>query len=80
MTKKKLIEDIVQSPSRFHRAPLDVIRDRRFNDEERLEILTAWEREIRRQDGDEESHRMRLVSDAREEVARRARPEGEQGA
>ena len=79
MTKKKLLEDIVQEPLRYHRAPLDVIRDRRFSDEERLEILTAWERRIREQDGEGETHRLQLVDSARAEVARRVRPAGQQG-
>ncbi len=80
MTKKKLIEDIMHAPLRFHRAPLDVVRDRRFNDEERLVILTAWEREIREQDGEGEAQRMQLVIDARDELERRVRPAGQQGA
>ena len=80
MAKKKLLEDVVQAPLRFHRAPLDVIRDRRFSDEERLEILTAWERQIREQDGEGETQRMRLVDNARAEVERRVRPGGQQGA
>ncbi len=42
MAKKKLFEDIRQSPSRFYRTPSDVLRDRRFADDERLEILRAW--------------------------------------
>ena len=42
MAKKKLLEDIKLSPSRFYRMPADVARDRRFADEERLEILRAW--------------------------------------
>lgn len=42
MTKKKLIEDIKQAPARFYRAPCDVLRDRRFDDGERHDILTAW--------------------------------------
>ncbi|HJW40562.1 MAG TPA: hypothetical protein VJ476_04945 [Rhizomicrobium sp.] len=79
MTKKKLIEDIVHEPQRFHRAPLDVVRDRRFSDEERLEILTAWEREIRERDGEDETQRLLLVTNAREEVERRIRPAGRQG-
>jgi len=78
MTKKKLLEDIVQTPLRFHRAPLDVVRDRRFSDPERLEILGAWEREIREQDGEGESQRLRLVSDARSEIERRV--QSQQGA
>jgi hypothetical protein len=42
MAKKKLLEDIKLRPARFYRSPMDVGRDRRFNDEERLEILRAW--------------------------------------
>ncbi|HEY2836707.1 MAG TPA: hypothetical protein VGI89_09070 [Rhizomicrobium sp.] len=42
MAKKKLLEDIKAHPSRFYRAPGDVMRDRRFDDSERLEILRAW--------------------------------------
>ena len=42
MTKKKLLQDIMQNPSRIYRLPGDVLRDRRFSDEDRLEILRAW--------------------------------------
>ena len=42
MAKKKLLEDIKTHPSRFYRLPGDVVRDRRFDDGERLEILQAW--------------------------------------
>lgn len=42
MAKKKLLEDIKQRPMRFYRMPGDVLRDRRFADSERLEILRAW--------------------------------------
>ncbi len=42
MAKKKLLEDIKANPSRFYRLPGDVVRDRRFEDSERLEILRAW--------------------------------------
>ena len=77
MTKKKLIDDIVQAPARFHRAPLDVIRDRRFSDSERLQILSAWERDIRAQDGEGEQYRLQLVSDARSEVERRSSVAGQ---
>jgi hypothetical protein len=72
MTKKKLMEDIVNDPGRYHRAPLDVVRDRRFSDSERLEILSAWEREIRANDGEGGPQRLQLVSDARHEVERRS--------
>lgn len=30
------------TPQRFYRTPADVVRDRRFDDTERLEILEAW--------------------------------------
>ncbi len=76
MTKKKLIDDILHDPSRYHRAPLDVVRDRRFSDEERLRILSAWEREIRAQDGEDEQQLLRLVSDAKGEVERRSAASG----
>lgn len=42
MTKKRLFDDIKQNPARIYRAPGDVLRDRRFGDAERLEILRAW--------------------------------------
>jgi hypothetical protein len=42
MSKKKLFEDIKHNPARIYRAPGDVLRDRRFADPERLEILQAW--------------------------------------
>jgi len=71
MPKKRLIEDIVQDPTRYHRAPFDVVRDRRFSDAERLEILGAWERDIRARDGADERERLQLVTDARQEVERR---------
>ena len=45
MAKKKLLEDIKARPSRFYRVPGDVVRDRRFDDGERLEILEAWSAE-----------------------------------
>ena len=42
MSKQKLFEDIKLNPPRIYRAPADVLRDRRFVDAERLEILRAW--------------------------------------
>ena len=42
MAKRKLLEDIKARPGRFYRVPGDVMRDRRFTDPERLEILQAW--------------------------------------
>ena len=71
MTKKKLLDDIVQDPTRYHRAPFDVVRDRRFSNDERLQILGAWERTIREHDGEDETQRLQLVTEARDEVERR---------
>jgi hypothetical protein len=42
MAKKKLLEDIKQHPARIYRTPNDVLRDRRFSDGERLDILRTW--------------------------------------
>jgi hypothetical protein len=42
MARKKLFDDIKQNPGRIYRSPADVLRDRRFTDAERLEILEAW--------------------------------------
>ena len=42
MAKRKLLEDIKARPRRFYRVPGDVMRDRRFGDSQRLEILRAW--------------------------------------
>jgi hypothetical protein len=42
MAKRKLFEDIKFKPARFYRLPADVMRDRRFGDAERMEILQAW--------------------------------------
>ncbi|HXL70577.1 MAG TPA: hypothetical protein VN935_04970 [Rhizomicrobium sp.] len=42
MAKRKFLEDIKARPGRFYRVPGDVMRDRRFGDFERLEILRAW--------------------------------------
>jgi hypothetical protein len=47
MAKKKFMEDVKLNPARFYRLPSDVNRDRRLSDEERLEILEAWERDAR---------------------------------
>jgi len=47
MSRKKLLEDIRRNPARFYRAPSDVLRDRRFGDEEKLDILRAWQIESR---------------------------------
>ena len=47
MSKKKLFEDVKQNPARIYRMPADVLRDRRFGDAERLEILQAWRERLK---------------------------------
>jgi hypothetical protein len=42
VSRKKLFEDIKLNPARIYRTPADVLRDRRFGDAERLQILRAW--------------------------------------
>ena len=78
MAKTKLLEDIKADPSRFYPAPSDVVRDRRFSDAERLEILQAWERDARAlavaaEEGMEggEPSRLKTVVKARMEVQER---------
>ena len=66
--KRKLIDDIKKGPSRFYRAPSDVIRDRRFRNDERLEILSAWEGEASEE---ETSTLLHEVMQAKEELLRR---------
>jgi hypothetical protein len=77
MTKKKLIEEIKLNPSRYYRAPSDVNRDRRFSNEERLQILAAWERDVRAlslDDTEMEVQRLRQVTEARTELQSRMPP------
>ena len=65
MAKKQLLDDIKAEPTRIFRAPSDVMRDRRFSDNERLEILVAWEN-IARAEG--EDTRLNAIIAARSEV------------
>jgi hypothetical protein len=47
MKKAKFVQDAKLDPSRYYRNPSDVIRDRRLTNQDRLEILAAWERDAR---------------------------------
>ncbi|HXR95180.1 MAG TPA: hypothetical protein VN718_04835 [Rhizomicrobium sp.] len=67
MTKRKLLDDIKARPGRFYRVPGDVMRDRRFGDSERLEILQAWAAE-----GDPELAQQ--IKDALADMERRLAP------
>jgi hypothetical protein len=73
MAKRKLLEEIKLNPQRYYRAPSDVNRDRRFSDEERLQILAAWEHGMRSTTDESENanFRLRQVADARAEVEKR---------
>ena len=72
MTKRKLFDEIKLNPKRYYRAPSDVNRDRRFSDEERLQILAAWEDDMRSfADESQGGSRLREVADARAEVEKR---------
>jgi hypothetical protein len=46
VARQKLFDDIKQNPARIYRSPGDVLRDRRFSDAERVEILRAWQGSI----------------------------------
>lgn len=75
MKKAKFVQDAKLDPARYYRNPSDVVRDRRLTNQDRLEILTAWEREARERqqnddvaaNGDEELQQLRRV---REELER----------
>jgi hypothetical protein len=72
MAKKQLLEDMRTEPTRFFRAPGDVLRDRRFSDPERLGILLAWETlASAANDEDHDVAVLNAVHAAREEVQRR---------
>ena len=47
MKNTKFVEEAKLHPARIYMRPQDVLRDRRLNDVDRLEILTSWEREVR---------------------------------
>jgi hypothetical protein len=70
MTKKKLLDDIKARPGRFYRLSGDVLRDRRFDDGERLEILQAWAR-------DTDPTRAAEIRDIIAELERRATPKNQ---
>jgi hypothetical protein len=69
MAKRKLLEDIKARPGRFYRAPGDVMRDRRFENAERLEILRAWAAENDPELGQQ-------INDALGDLERRMAPSG----
>ena len=44
MKKAKFLQEAKLDPARFYRNPSDVMRDRRLTDDDRREIIAAWER------------------------------------
>ncbi len=75
MKKVKFVQDAKLDPGRYYRNPADVIRDRRLSNEDRLEILSAWESETRKQaeatESSDESIKDKLqqLQNLREEIA-----------
>jgi hypothetical protein len=72
MKRVKFVQDAKLDPSRYYRNPTDVIRDRRLTNEDRLEILRAWEREAEQmlaQSSDElAAERLQQLQRVREEL------------
>lgn len=71
MKNNRLVEEAKTDPSRIYSKPHDVLRDRRLNDIERLEILTSWEHETRAYTNDGAADQLRLVVEARMEIEER---------
>lgn len=79
MKHAKLVEDAKRDPTRIYANPSEVLRDRRLNDADRLEILASWERDARALSvaseeamGGGEPNRLQEVIEARKEAERRA--------
>ena len=47
MKRARFVQDAKLDPGRYYRHPSDIIRDRRLTKEDRLEIVIAWERDMR---------------------------------
>jgi len=61
MKKAKFLQDAKLDPARFYRNPSDVMRDRRLTDQDRREIIAAWERNAHEQDGLEQVEMLRQL-------------------
>jgi hypothetical protein len=81
MKRVKFVQDAKLDPSRYYRNPTDVIRDRRLTNEDRLEILRAWEREAEQmlaQSSDElAAERLQQLQRVREELEHGVEDAGE---
>ncbi len=52
MKKAKFLRDAKLDPARFYRNPSDILRDRRLTDEDRKQIIAAWERNEQSRESD----------------------------
>jgi hypothetical protein len=72
MKKAKFVQDAKLDPVRYYRNPSDVIRDRRLTNKDRLEILAAWERDLRAPPGPDspgaETEELQRLRRVREEL------------
>jgi hypothetical protein len=76
MKNSKFVEEAKLHPTRIYVRPQDVLRDRRLNDVDRLEILSIWEREVRKAEVQFEEAaaagaRLKDVVQARQEIEER---------
>lgn len=78
MKKAKFLQDAKLDPARFYRNPSDIMRDRRLSDEDRMQIVAAWERNTLAQQDDgfgpaapEHLERLRQVREELERDERR---------
>ena len=60
MKKAKFLQDAKLDPARFYRHPSDVLRDRRLTDQDRREIIAAWERHAQSSPDDDAEQLERL--------------------
>ena len=73
---KRFAAEATADPTRFYRAPREVLQDRRLTREEKLAILEAWEREKRAEAEAEDSAVLQDLIDARLELTGEGDQEG----
>ena len=73
---KRFAAEATANPTRFYRAPREVLQDRRLTREEKLAILEAWEREERAEAEAEDSDVLQDLIDARLELTGEGDQEG----
>ena len=65
---KRFAAEATANPTRFYRAPREILQDRRLTREEKLTILAAWEREERTEADAEDSDVLQDLIDAKLEL------------